>query len=86
MAKKSDHDSLPDAFINIVGRNMLQNELLLSFLKKETGLKGACFPELESITKIDAHEPAIPQLLILDCKNVDMKNLWTDIHEWNCSN
>ena len=86
MAKKSDHDSLPDAFINVVGRNMLQNELLLSFLKKEIGLKGASFPRLESITKIDAHEPAIPQLLILDCKHVDMKNLWTDIRSWNCLN
>jgi DNA-binding NarL/FixJ family response regulator len=86
MAKKSDHDSLPDAFINVVGRNMLQNELLLSFLKKEIGLKGASFPRLESITKIDAHEPAIPKLLILDCKHVDMKNLWTDIRSWNCSN
>jgi DNA-binding CsgD family transcriptional regulator len=85
MAKKSGHDSLPNAFINVVGRNMLQNELLLSFLKKKTGLKGACFPELGSITKIDAHDPSIPQLLIFDCKNVDMKNLWTDIHEWNCS-
>jgi len=85
MAKKSGHDSSPTAFINIVGRNMLQNELLLSFLKKETGLKGTCSPELESITKLDAYEPAFPQLLIFDCKNVDMKNLWTHIHEWNCS-
>jgi hypothetical protein len=37
-----------------VGQNMLQNELLLSFLKKQTGLKGSCFPKLESITQIDA--------------------------------
>jgi len=86
MAKKSDHDSSPAAFINIVGRNMLQNELLLSFLKKETGLKGSSFPEMESITKIDAHDPAIPKLIILDCKHVDMKNLWIDIRSWNCSN
>jgi DNA-binding NarL/FixJ family response regulator len=85
MAKKSRHDSSPTAFINIVGRNMLQNELLLSFVKKETGLKGACFLELESITKLGAHEPAIPRLLILDCKNVDMKNLWANIRKWNCS-
>jgi DNA-binding CsgD family transcriptional regulator len=85
MAKKSVHVALPDAFINVVGRNMLQNELLLSFLKKETGLKGACFPELESVSKLDAHKPAIKHLLILDCKNVDIKNLWTNIHEWNCS-
>jgi len=86
MAKKSDHDSSPAAFINIVGRNILQNELLLSFLKKETGLKGSSFPEMEYITKIDAHDPAIPKLLILDCKHVDMKNLWIDIRSWNCSN
>ncbi len=85
MAKKSGHDSLPGVFINVVGRNMLQNELLLSFLKKKTGLKGACFPEFESISQLDAHEPAIPQLLILDCKNIDIKNLWTNIHKWNCS-
>ena len=85
MAKKSGHDALPDAFVNIVGQNMLQNELLLSYLKKEAGLKGKCFPTLEFITKFDAHDPAIPQLLIFDCKNIDMKNLWTHIHEWNCS-
>jgi len=85
MAKKSGHDSLPNALINIVGQNMLQNELLLSFLKKKTGLKGTCFPDLESITKINTHDPAIPQLLIFDCKNIDMKNLWTHIHEWNFS-
>jgi len=30
--------------------------------------------------------PAIPQLLIFDCKNVDMKNLWVDIRKWNSSN
>ena len=85
MAKKSAHDALADAFINVVGRNMLQNELLLSFLKKNTGLEGACFPEMESLTEIDAHDPVIPQLLILDCKNINIKNLWADIHEWKCS-
>ena len=84
--KKNAFNSIPDAFLNIVGRNMLQNKLLLSFLKEETGLKGTYFPKLESITPIDANESAIPQLLILDCKNIDVRNLWTDIREWNCSN
>ena len=64
---------------------MLQNELLLSFLKKQTGLKGTCFPNLESIPTFDADEPTIPQLLLLDCKNIDVKNLWTDIRAWNFS-
>jgi DNA-binding CsgD family transcriptional regulator len=84
-SKKIDHSSIPDAFLNIVGRNMLQNELLLSFLKEETGLNGKCFPELESITKLNAHDPAIPQLLIFDCENIIIKNLWADIHKWKCS-
>jgi DNA-binding NarL/FixJ family response regulator len=84
MLKKAGLGSIHNAFINIVGRNMLQNELLLSFLKKQTGLKGTCFTTLESITQIDANESSIPQLFILDCKYVDMKNLWPSIHEWEC--
>ena len=71
--------SVPDAFLNIIGQNTLQNELLLSFLKKETGLEGKCFPTLESIPPIDENEPAIRQLLLLDCKSIDMKNLWENI-------
>jgi len=68
MLKKAGTGSIPNAFINIIGRNMLQNKLLLSFLKKQTGLKGTCFPTLESITPIDANESAIPRLIILNCK------------------
>ena len=86
MSKQSGRNSIPNVSFNIVGRNMLQNELLLSFLKKETGMKGTCFPNLESITPIDENDSATPQLLILDCKNIDVRNFWTDIREWNCSN
>lgn len=84
-SKKVDLGSIPNASLNIVGRNMLQNELLLSFLKEETGLKGVCSPDLKSIPASDENESSIPQLFILDCKHVDMKNLWANIHEWNCS-
>jgi len=65
---------------------MLQNELLLSFLKEETSLKGTYFQNLESIPHIDANERATPQFIILDCRNIDMGNIWTDIRKWNCSN
>jgi len=84
-SKKAGLGSIPKAFLNIVGRNMMQNELLLSFLEQKTGLKGLCFPNLESIIPIDANESSIPQMFIFDCKNIDMKYLWTNIHEWNCS-
>ena len=85
ISKKANPGSIPNAFLNIVGRNMLQNELLLSFLEQETGLKGLCFPNLESKIPIDANESSIPQVFIFDCKNIDMKYLWTNIHEWNVS-
>jgi len=85
MRKKADGKSIPNAFLNIVGQNTLQNELLLSFLKKETGLKGKCFPTLESMPPIDENEPAIPQLLLLDCRSIDMKNIWEDIRAGNFS-
>ena len=84
--KNNTSNSIPNTSLSIVGRNVLQNELLLSFLKKETGLKGACFTNLESIPGIDAAKSPIPQLLILDCKNIDVKNVWTDIRAWNFSN
>ena len=72
--------------MNEIFQNILQNELLLSFLKKETGLKGTCSPKLESITQIDANELKSPQLLILDCKNVGLENLLADISTWDSSN
>ena len=84
-SKKVGLGSIPKAFLNIVGRNMMQNELLRSFLEQETGLKGSCFPDLESIIPIDANDSSIPQVFILDCKNIDMKNLWANIREWNRS-
>ena len=85
-SKKVSPGSIPDTFLNIVGQNILQNELLLSFLKKEIGLKGTCSPNLESITQIDANESKSPQLLILDCKNVGLENLLADISVWDSSN
>ena len=76
---------MPDAFLNIVGGNKLQNELLLSLLKEKTDLKGKCFPNLESIPAFDEDEPPISQLLLLDCKSIYVKTLWTHIHAWNFS-
>jgi len=83
MSKNTGSSSVPNAFINIVGQNILQNELLLSFLKKQIGLKGTCVPKLESIKQIDTKETPVQQLIVLDCENVNMKNLWTYIHEWD---
>ena len=85
-SKRTAGDSMPNAHLNIIGRNMLQNELLFSFLKNETGLKGRCAPNLKSLNPMDNDKPEIPQLVLLDCKTMDMENVWTDIRAWNRSN
>jgi DNA-binding NarL/FixJ family response regulator len=75
------------AFVHIVGKNMLQNELLLEFLKKETGFYGACFKNLVSTKTINNHLPsAQSQIFLLDCKEADMDQLWNDISSWRASN
>jgi len=84
-SKKLDTDSIPNAFINIVGQNMLQNELLLSFLEKETCMKGSCSPNLESIIQNGIDHSSKPNLFVLDRKNIDMENIWASIHKCDCS-
>ena len=72
-------DKTTQAFIQIVGRNMLLNELLLSFLEKETDLPGTCVPRLSATVSGDEHDQEWIQLLIMDCKDIDMERLWTEI-------
>jgi len=74
---------IPDAFLNLVGRNMLQNNLLLSFLKEKIGIKGTCVPTFESLTEIQIPS-ARTLLFLLDCKNIDLQNVWSNIRSWNC--
>ena len=82
-SQKAYRESVPDAMLSIVGQNMLQNELLLSFLIKETGLKGKCVPALESLEPSSTKRSTSPQLLIVDCKSVDLKNIWAEISAWD---
>lgn len=84
VSQKITRDPIPDAFLNLVGRNVLQNNLLLSFLKERTGIKGACVPTFESLTEIHPTPSARTQLFILDCKNIDLHNVWAKISSWNC--
>ena len=79
--RKMNHisNTTPEAFVHIVGNNMLQNELLLSFLKKKTGYKGACAQSLKSFIPLDHQRKARSQFLLVDCYDNDMKNLWPSI-------
>jgi LuxR family transcriptional regulator of csgAB operon len=84
VSQKITLDPNPDAFLNIVGRNTLQNNLLLSSLKEKTGIKGTCVPKFNSLTEIHPKPFARTQLFILDWKNIDRKNVWKNISSWNC--
>lgn len=72
-------NTIPEAFVHIVGNNMLQNELLLSFLKKKTGYEGACFQNLKSNVPLNHNPPTRSQFLLVDCYDYDMENLWPSI-------
>jgi LuxR family transcriptional regulator of csgAB operon len=77
--KENPVDSKLDAFVHIVGSNMLQNELLLSFLKKEAGMEGACVPNLESTNSNIENESAQSHLLLIDCNDNNIEDIWVDI-------
>jgi DNA-binding NarL/FixJ family response regulator len=82
--QKNIPDPIPDAFFNVVGRNMMQNNLLLSFLKEKTGIEGACVPNFESLMEIHPPPSARTHLFLLDCKNIDLKHVWANIRSWKC--
>lgn len=82
LKKKKIPNSNHVAYLHIIGQNKLQNELLLSFLKNETGLNGACNQTLKSADPIHQNDLELSQLLLLDYKNLDDKYLWDDIDSW----
>ncbi|MCJ7539110.1 MAG: LuxR C-terminal-related transcriptional regulator [Desulfobacterales bacterium] len=84
--QKQIDDSEPDAFIHIIGNNMLQNELLLSFLKDKIGLKGKCLSNLESEHLSGGSESEQSKFLLIDCKSIDMKSFWPEINSLKESN
>jgi DNA-binding NarL/FixJ family response regulator len=67
------------AFIQVIGKNKLQNELLLSYLITKTGLKCVCSskPRQEIVT--DKNGEALKKILLIDCDGIDMEKFWLDI-------
>jgi DNA-binding NarL/FixJ family response regulator len=66
----------PAAFIQIIGMNTLQNNLLLLFLKEKIHLIGKCVQKLESAMAIHENASILRQLLLLDYPSVDKKEFW----------
>ena len=75
-----------EAFVNIIGSNMLQNELLLSFLEKESGFKGTCLSSVNSTVPNNNKASALSQFFLVDCNNINSKDLWADMDSLKNSN
>ncbi len=68
-----------EAFVHIIGSNMLQNELLLSYLEKETGFQGACISNLTPSILFKSNVSALSQFFLVDCNDINTQNLRTEI-------
>ena len=77
--------SNPVVHIHIIGKNKLQNELLLSFLKEKTRLKVTCSQKLEPASPIHKKASTPSQFLLIDCKEYDFEKLWAEIDSWKSS-
>ena len=82
--KKIPHSN-PVAHMHIVGKNKLQNELLLSFIKEKIRIEGTCTQKLEPASPLPENGSTPPQFLLVDCKDIDRENLWAEIESWKSS-
>ena len=73
-SKEEDVVQLADKSIHIVGPRRLQNELMISFLKRETDAKCTTSEDLHHIiSKHDQHSDQ-PKIILLDCLEKDLDN------------
>ncbi len=80
--KKKGTGLYPTAYLHVIGKNKLQNDLLLSFLKEKTNFSGNSIKNLESVTPVEAKEHELPQFLLLDWIGIEKDNIWDDIASW----
>ena len=73
------------AQIHIIGKNDLQNNLLLNFLTEKIGLGGCCSQKLESKSPIYKNDSISIQLLLVDSEKFDIKELFAEIDSWRSS-
>ena len=82
--KETNLKAMP--YIFIIGENKLQNDLLLSFLKNETGCDGQCVKRMETLTFVQKKENDVTQFFLLDWTSVNEENIWSEIDSWRCKN
>ena len=76
----------PKVFVHIIGSNLFQNELLLSFLKKETEFQGVCVPNMNSLTPNNNKASTLSEFFLVDYNDINTKNLFPDIDSLRTAN
>ena len=78
---KEKNSHLNEAYIHIVSSNMLQNELLLSFLTDKIGIDGECLDRFspENLNKLNGSVKK--RFILIDCKNIEIKEVWENIEK-----
>lgn len=84
--QKATADSLSGLFIHIIGTNILQNELLLSFLKENLQVEGKCCSKLSQEHLECDCESATSKFFLIDCNSINMKNCFKEIRALKESN
>jgi DNA-binding CsgD family transcriptional regulator len=84
---KNKPDSTSMAYLHVVGKNKLQNDLLLSFLKEKASFSGKCAKNLESVKPVvSTNGNELPQVILVDWSGIDRENIWSDIESWRGTN
>ena len=77
--------AIPGAYVQIIGKNKLQNELLLSYLQRESGLKGTCSLSPGAAVPDSSQISGASQFLLVDCKSFELDCLLDNISLWKRS-
>jgi DNA-binding NarL/FixJ family response regulator len=71
-SKEKDLARLADKAIYIIGPRRLQNELLVSFLERQTGAKCTTSEDVRHVTARDDKYMSQPKMILLDCMGKDL--------------
>lgn len=86
LEKRQNTDLNPKAYLHVVGKNKLQNDLLLSFLEEKASFSGKCDKSIGSVMPVNKQKDELPQFILLDWTGVDSDNIWSEIDSWRNTN
>lgn len=71
---------MSDKLIFIIGPRRLQNELMVSFLERETDAKCMICEDLSRVPAVDDEETSQPRLILCDCLEKDLDSCMIELN------